>query len=195
VEPSLLVILGVSVASAAWLTFTLRDQWWQPGIGSRLWNLIETGLGLFLMIAMLYTTTTQVIVRYGLSDYLILPWTEELSRVLLVWVAFWGAAMVQRSDGHIAVEVFYNLLGPTGRLCVRVFGDMATLAFLALVVWQGWLVAESQFPIPMITMSFSSALYALSVPVCGALMIVHTLLIVIRRRRAISIETTGTPGA
>jgi TRAP-type C4-dicarboxylate transport system permease small subunit len=187
-DASLLVIVGVSVVSAAVLTFSIRDHWWQPAVGGRLWNVIETGLGLFLMIAMLYTTIAQVVFRYGLSEYLILPWTEEFSRLLLVWVAFWGAAMVQRHDGHIAVDVFYDLLSPTPKLYVRLFGDVAILVLLVIVVWQGWVVAESQLPIPMITLPFSSALYALSVPVCGALMIVHTLLIVIRRHRVVPTE-------
>lgn len=194
-DTSLLVMIALCLIGAVGLTFSIRDEWWGRSAGSRLWNLIETGLGLFLMIVMLFTMAIQVIVRYSLAEYLFVPWTEELSRLFLVWIAFWGAATIQRSDGHIAVDVFYHLLGPTARLYVRLFGDIATLAFLTIVVWQGGLVAMSQLPIPMITVPLSSALFALSVPACGGVMIVHTVLMMMVRRRTMSIENVGPLGA
>jgi len=44
----------------------------------------------------------EVILRYALGETLVV--TEELSRYLMVWVAFLGAVLLMRERGHIAAE-------------------------------------------------------------------------------------------
>ena len=47
----------------------------------------------------------QVVCRYILKSSL--PWSEELSRYLLVWTSFIGGAYGVRLGAHIGVEAFY----------------------------------------------------------------------------------------
>ena len=69
-------------------------------------NRIWDDFTLFLFICLLVAATLQVLSRYVLEAPL--PWTEELARFLLVWVAFLGSASVARRKMHIAVEFFSN---------------------------------------------------------------------------------------
>ena len=50
----------------------------------------------------------QVVCRYVLKSSL--PWSEELSRYLLVWTSFIGGAYGVRLGAHIGVEAFTLLL-------------------------------------------------------------------------------------
>lgn len=187
-ETGTILLVILAVLSALGLTWTVRSQWRRAALMITIWNLLETGIGIFLVMGMLYLGTTQVIVRYALAEHLSLPWTEELARLFLVWTAFWGAARVQRSDGHLAVAVLFNLLPPSARLVARLFGDVVALAFLAVVVWQGWWSAQLRLDVSMISLALPSALFAFSVPICGAVMIVHSILLMIVRSKTRTAE-------
>lgn len=52
------------------------------------------------------TVTLQVLFRYILQNPLV--WTEELSRYLLVWVAFLGASSLIKNNESINVEYFID---------------------------------------------------------------------------------------
>lgn len=174
-EMGIQFMLIAIVLSAIGLTWAISSHGRQAGFGASLWTLVEMGVTFFLMMGMLYVAATQVIVRYWLSDYLTLPWTEELSRLLLVWAAFWGAAVLQRSDDHIKVTLLSALLSPRAQLVVRLFGDLVALVLLTVVVWHGWGVARSLLEVSTITLGTPVAAFAYSVPVCCAMMIVSTI--------------------
>lgn len=47
-------------------------------------------------------------------------WSEELSRYVLIWITYFGAAAVTRDKGHIRVEILIDRLDPTARRIVEV---------------------------------------------------------------------------
>ena len=38
----------------------------------------------------------------------IVPWTEEVSRILFIWITFVGAYIALKTNSHISVETFFN---------------------------------------------------------------------------------------
>jgi TRAP-type C4-dicarboxylate transport system permease small subunit len=64
-----------------------------------------------LMVAisglMTLTIILQVLCRYVLKNPL--PWTEELARYLMVWMAFTGASCIIKKWDNIYVDFFINL--------------------------------------------------------------------------------------
>lgn len=180
-EASVVALVVLAVLTTVAVTWALRPRWQRGGPLAMIWNLVEVSFAVFLMMGMLYAATTQVIVRYWLSQQVSLPWTEEFSRLLLVWAAFWGAAMVQRSDEQIAVTVAFDRLPPRVQHVVRLLGDLLALGFLALMAWEGWWLAGLQVNFPMITLDLPTALFDYALPICGALMLVHTVVLTVRR--------------
>jgi TRAP-type C4-dicarboxylate transport system permease small subunit len=171
----------VSALSAITLTWILRDVLASLGLARGMWGWVEAALGLFLMLGMLYAAALQVTIRYALADVITVPWTEEFSRLLLVWAAFWGALLTQRTDEHISVTIVFNLLPPPAQRAVLIFGDLMTLGFLAVVVWYGWQAAQLQHAIATITLGLPVAAFAYVIPVAGVLLVGYTVRLLILR--------------
>lgn len=93
--------------------------------------LVVTAIGLMLSIVFL-----QVISRY-LFSYTP-SFAEELSRYLFVWVVFLSLPLVAKSGGHMAIETLTSRISGTKLKVCRILGDICTLIFLAIMVYNGY---------------------------------------------------------
>jgi TRAP-type C4-dicarboxylate transport system permease small subunit len=180
VPDELIWLLVLISACAVVLVFSQRATWCVDG-RVRPWLLVEDLVGYLLFMGMFVASTVQIVIRYGLSDVITAPWTEEFSRLVLVWLALWGAAAVQRTDDHIHMTVVFDLLPAKAHRWVRVAGDVIILAALAPVVWYGWHTAQSLDIMYTIALGVPLSVFAYPVPVGGALMMLHTLRLIVLR--------------
>lgn len=176
----LLFLLGALALALAWV---MRRDRWLDGGRLRLWVLVEDLVAYFLLTGMFVASALQILIRYALADMVTLPWTEEFARLFMVWAALWGAAAIQRSDGHIAMTIIYDFLPEGGRRWLRLFGDVVTLAALGPVVWLGWETAHSLGVMYTISLGVPLSVFAYPIPVGGALMMLHTLRLIYLRLR------------
>ncbi len=184
-------LIGLMVACALGalaVVWTLRRE-----LRGEPWRVIEDAVGLFLLLAMLVASVGQVVVRYALADTVTLPWTEEFARLAMVWVALWGAAAVQRSDDHIAMTVVTDWLPEGAQRAVRLFGDVVVLVVLVPVTWLGWETARALDIMSSISLGMPLSVFAYPVPVAGALIMLHTLVLIGRRLRGLPVRSAGTP--
>ncbi len=78
--------------------------------------------------------------RYVLNDSY--AWTEEISRYLLMWITFIGAATAIRRGTHIGVEALQAFLPDLLARASRFVIDIVTLGFLACLCWFGVTIAD-----------------------------------------------------
>ena len=189
-EVKILVFLLVVAALVA--TWLLREEWRGRGGegGIDFWKIVEDTVSHFLLLAMLVSAALQVIVRYLLSDTITMPWTEEFGRLVMVWGALWGAAQLQRSDDHISMSVVFDLLPPRAQLAVRLFGDLVTLGVLVPIVWYGWKSAVALDIMYTIALGIPLSVFAYPIPVAGALIVLHTISLMVRRIRGVPIRSS-----
>jgi TRAP-type C4-dicarboxylate transport system permease small subunit len=88
-----------------------------------------------LLVALLSTVLAGVVTR-ALSDPLI--WTDEASRLLMVWLAVFGWILACRRRGHIRVRFFRDLLPPRARQVAEIILQLAVALFGALIMWFGY---------------------------------------------------------
>jgi C4-dicarboxylate transporter DctM subunit len=62
-----------------------------------------------------------------------LSWAQELCIYMFIWMAKFGAAYGVRTGIHVGVDVFVNMLGPSSRKRVILFGLLAGALFTATV--------------------------------------------------------------
>lgn len=63
----------------------------------------------------------------------------DLVQLGLVVVVFAGIAHCGRTDGHVAVDLFFTRLGPRAAFAAELLVKLAALAILALLAWRmGW---------------------------------------------------------
>lgn len=189
IPTSILWLAAVTVLTALLLLWSIRKDRPAGGRVVAIWSLVEDGLGVLFMLGMLYSAALQVVVRYALSDYLTLPWTEELSRLLMIWAALWGAATLQRTDDHISMGVIVDLLPEKAKRWVRVVGDCLALAVLIPIAWYGWISAFILADMYTISLGVPMTVFMLPVPVATSLMILHSLVLVVRRIQGKAIQS------
>lgn len=113
-------------------------------------NRIWDDFTLFLFVCLLVAATLQVLSRYVFEAPL--PWTEELARFLLVWVAFLGSASVTRRKMHIAVEFFSNKFKGKTAGVINTVLYMIMAVFLAILFYGTLVMFESSWPVHAGTM-------------------------------------------
>lgn len=86
-----------------------------------------------LFAAIVALTIAQVGFRYLLGAPLI--WSEELAKLLLVWMVFLGAAAVAFDGKHLDVDVVFKALPPAARTAVRWLNLAVAVVFLAAMGW------------------------------------------------------------
>ncbi len=179
----LIVLFVLTVLGALAITRVLRGDWWPEGGRLDYWKLFEDTVSHCLLLGMLVSLALQIGIRYALSDYVTAPWTEEFARLVMVWLALFGAASIQRSDDHISMGILFDILGDRAKRWVRVFGNVVTILVLIPVVWYGWKTAVSLNVMYTIALGVPLSAFAYPIPIAGALMIVHSVMLIYRRLR------------
>ena len=112
-----------------------------------------------LLICMILTTSAGVLWRYGFNSAL--SWTEELSRFLLVWVSFLGAAMATYRGSHIGIAVVFDRLPAVAQLWVSRIVDIMVIAYMGCVLMGGIKI------LPFVHVRVAATLpFPMSVPYC-----------------------------
>jgi len=86
------------------------------------------------LAGMILTITLQIIFRVFFDA---LVWSEEVARYLLVWTTFLGATLAYQRGRHIAVTFLVEALPKKGEIGVRLFANLAAIAFFAIVLFVG----------------------------------------------------------
>jgi C4-dicarboxylate transporter DctQ subunit len=84
-----------------------------------------------LVAVMTAVIILQVIFRYVLKGSL--PWSEELSRYLMIWVTFVGASIGVKRGAHIGVEMLVVFLPKNIQIIVKYVGGIITIIFCIIV--------------------------------------------------------------
>lgn len=76
----------------------------------RFLNRLSDGSAVALFVAALLLVNVQIVCRFVLSVGV--PWTEEVSRLLFIWLAYVGAAIGLREGTLIVIDTLPQVLGP-----------------------------------------------------------------------------------
>lgn len=127
-----------------------------------------------LLAAMTGLVFTNVAMRYLMGHSL--TWVEELTRYMMIWLAYLGAGLAWRAGAHVAVDLLHGAIPAASARALRLAIAVGMIAFLAAVGWYG--VAYSSF-----AMSQKSAVLSLplglvywAIPTGCLLMILHVIL-------------------
>jgi TRAP-type transport system small permease protein len=87
------------------------------------------GVAAILFAAALTLVTVQIICRFVLS--ISVPWTEEVSRLVFIWLAFLGAALGAREGSLIVIDTLPQTIGPRWD---AIMGPIIRIVSLAVIV-------------------------------------------------------------
>ena len=102
------------------------------------WKTSDTILEISTVLALtgiLVLMTLQIIMRYFVGKPL--QWTDEVSRMCMVWMTFLGSALAFRNQAHICVDLITNHLPPKASRLVLLITEILTFLFLGLLAYLG----------------------------------------------------------
>ena len=129
-----------------------------------------------LLAAMTVIIFTNVALRYLTHESI--EWAEEVARHMMIWLTFIGAGPVLRYGGHIAIDNLQDALPRSLGVALRIVVALLLTGFFGFMVWYGVLYMQrTQFQTTAATQVSFAYIYA-AMPVGGALLLAHWLLIV-----------------
>ena len=132
-------------------------------------------------ITIVVLTLVQVFFRSVLDSPLI--WSEEVVRLLLVWVVFLGAAVVTWDGRHLNVDVAFARMPRPIKNIVRRINLVVAATFLGVLGWTSWrIVMLSRFD-EIGALTISMAWVRVPATIGAALMLFLLLARVFYRRR------------
>ena len=137
------------------------------------------------LVAMVLSVTLGILVRFVFSHMDIqirASWTEEVSRYLMIWSVFVGAAVAARSGKLIGVEALVTYLPAIMGRSLKYIAHALSLVFYGVLCWVGlaWIeFGESQSsPVLQMPLTYLHA----SMTVGGVLLIINTLALILEAR-------------
>lgn len=131
------------------------------------WSLFGMGFSMALLVAV------QVVCRYLLNHSLF--WSEEVARILLVWISFLGASVAYRRGVNPSVSFVTDRLAPSVQRIVAVLVHLLAAVFFVVLVIYGYnfaaFVAKQITPALGIPKWIPHSI----MPISGALMLIHAL--------------------
>lgn len=125
-----------------------------------------------LLFVLLAVGVLQVGSRY--TGLLFVPWTEEVARLLFVWVVWIGAAAALLRGGHIRFDFLVVRLPGPARAALGAAVTLGVAGFLILIVVQGYEIVRSTTS-TFITLDLSVKYTYLSAVVGACLMLAGLL--------------------
>ncbi|HYL81958.1 MAG TPA: TRAP transporter small permease [Candidatus Acidoferrum sp.] len=102
-------------------------------------------------------------------------WSDELTRFLLIWVAFLGMSAGVRRGAHPGIDSLVRALPPpAGRLIVSL-AVCCSLIFFAVMTGYGSLLAFRTWAQRSPSLGLRMGIPYLAVPTAGALMLLHSI--------------------
>ena len=140
---------------------------------------------LILVMASFGVLIAEVFLRYVAGSSM--EWTDEISRLLLVWMTFTGIGLVILERKEIFAQVFTQWLSPQAKKNWSRFLDLLVLVFNIFLVIFGLQMTHFSWDIKTESLELPFSFFYFSIPL-GAILAVYYL---IRRLRT---DQTGRQG-
>ncbi len=104
-------------------------------------------------------------------------WSEELSKILFVWLAFAGSAFLFGERGHIAVDFLARRLPVTAQRILQVIVQITIVGFAVLaMVWGGYLASSIAWNQQMTALPLTLGWVYIIIPIAGVFIAIFAVI-------------------
>jgi TRAP-type C4-dicarboxylate transport system permease small subunit len=104
-----------------------------------------------------------------------LPWAEELSRFLFVWITFIGAVLVNKNFGHMRLDLLVARLPKRLSILLEIVVSVLATAVMYIMLRGGYAMMMENLDYLSPALEFPYGIVNGVVPVCCAIMFLQTL--------------------
>lgn len=116
-------------------------------------------LTIALLTIVVFTQVVSRIVKYSL------PGTEELSRLMIVWLTFLGTSLAIHEKMHLAVTFFVKKANPTLQKAIYFFVHILTIIFFGILMVYGFKLTYSSMGSLSSTLQLPMSVFYAAIPV------------------------------
>lgn len=131
-------------------------------------NRIEEYLCIVLMALTVTVSGAGVIWRFIIRNPFV--WTEEISRLFLVWLTFIGMASGVKAGMHMRLEFLEKALPSSGKKILQTVLMLAVAIFSAVIIFTGWRMMTITWATRMPASHWSMGLFYLPLVLSGIFM-------------------------
>lgn len=111
--------------------------------------------------------------------HLSIPWSEELSKYLLIWSTFLGAAICIRKGSLVGLEFLKNSMSEEKQKILQTILNLIVCAMLLFLINVGfWAVRRVWFQITLVLKLSMGLMYA-AIPIGSVFMLINQILVTI----------------
>lgn len=136
-------------------------------------NTILRWIVMIMLSVMSVIVFAQVVFRIV---HLSIPWSEELSKYLLIWSTFMGAAPCVRKGSLVGLEFLQSALTKRGQKALKIVLSIIICAMLVFLIGVGfWAVRRVCFQITPVLKQSMGLMYA-AIPVGSVFMLINQII-------------------
>lgn len=136
-------------------------------------NTILRWIVMIMLSVMSVIVFAQVVFRIV---HLSIPWSEELSKYLLIWSTFMGAAPCVRKGSLVGLEFLQSALPERGQKALKIVLSIVICAMLVFLIGVGfWAVRRVCFQITPVLKQSMGLMYA-AIPVGSVFMLINQII-------------------
>lgn len=161
-----LKLIVIILKCLLWLTIKLK-------------NLLIKGLELAVILVtgiLVIDVVLGVFTRYVLDDQI--SWTEELARMLLIWVSLLGASVAFIRKSHLGVDYFVNKLNERWRTIGQILVYLLVAIFSCIVlIYGGYSLVSSalKYSQPTPALNIEMGYVYIAVPISGIFITIFSI--------------------
>ncbi len=108
-----------------------------------------------------------------------IPWSEELSKYLLIWSTFLGSALCIRRNSLVGLEFFLNSMSKKNQKILQTLLNLIVCVILLFLIRVGfWAVRQVWFQITPVLKQSMGLMYA-AIPVGSVFMLINQIIVTI----------------
>ena len=96
-------------------------------------HLLEDGLLIFTLGAMILLALSQIILRNVFDTGI--EWSEPLLRILVLWLGLLGAIAATKKNHHISIDVITRMLPETGKFITDIINNLFSAVICAIICY------------------------------------------------------------
>ena len=117
-----------------------------------------------------------VLTRYVLVDVDAIGWPEAAVRLCLVWICFWGSAVVLREKRHFVVDILIARFGRKTQISFKIVQYIIMLVFCITLLTDAIPLTRDQMAFFFGAMDWPLGIQPLSLVVGGILMAIYLVI-------------------
>ena len=133
---------------------------------------LERSLEWFLILQMVALTVVVVYAVVTRKMGASLSWYDEIAKIQLAWLTYYGAALAALKRKHIGFDGVLLALPPRTRAAAIIVAEALSVGFFALLAWSGYEVVQVLQGMTLISLTWMPIAFTQSVIPIGAVLFI-----------------------